>query len=98
MAFGFLRVIGRGFRFVFRAFGKVFKSEMVKFVARYEATFRQVILDVAEGAIEGNRDKQAEAFARLTTALKGVPEAFRTHWLNFGIELVYAKLRGKGEV
>ena len=76
--FGFFKAIGRGFKSVF---WDVFKSQMAKFVARYEATFRQVILDVAEGAIEGNRDKQAEAYARITTALKGVPEAFRTHWI-----------------
>ena len=81
--FGFFKAIGRGFRFVFRAFGGVFKSEMSKFVAKYERTFTEVIIDVAEGELEGDRNKQAEAFARLTTALKGVPEAFKTHWLNW---------------
>ena len=95
MAFGFFKAIGRGFKSVF---WDVFKSQMVKFVAKYEATFRQVILDIAAGQLEADRLKQLEAFSRLISALKGVPEDFKDHWINFGIELVFAKLKDKGEV
>ena len=98
MAFGFFNIFGRAFKAIFRAFGGVFRSEMAKFVTKYEATFKQIILDVAAGTLEGDRNKQAEAFARLITALKGVPEAFRTHWVNWGIETVYAKLAAKNKV
>ena len=95
MAFGFFKAIGRGFKSVF---WDVFKSQMVKFITKYEATFRQVILDIAAGQLEGDRNKQQEAFARLISALKGVPGSFKDHWINFGIELVFAKLKDKGEV
>ena len=98
MAFGFIRAIGRGFRFVFRAFGGVFKSEMAKFVARYERTFTQVILDIAAGGLEGDRGKQREAFARLKKALAGAPKSFKDHWINWGIETVLAKLKEQGKL
>jgi len=100
--FGFLtaipRGIGRGFKAIWGAFGNVFRSEMVKFIAKYERTFRQVILDVATGQLEGDRNKQMEAFARLILALKGIPKGFKDHWINFGIELVFAKLKTEGKV
>ena len=98
MAFGFIKAIGRGFRFVFRAFGGVFKSEMAKFVARYETIFAQVIISIAEGQLEGDSSKRDEAFARLKRDLAGVPGGFRDHWVNWGLETVLAKLKAQGKL
>jgi len=100
--FGFLgaipRGIGRGFKAVWGTFGKVFRSEMVKFVAKYERTFRQVIIDIATGTLESDSNKRSEAFAKLIYALKSVPGGFKDHWIGFGIELVLAKLKQEGKV
>ena len=97
--FGFFkaipRAIGRGFKAVF---WDIFKSQMAKFVMKYEATFRQVIIDVAMGQLEGDRSKQQEAFARMLLALKGVPGGFKDLWVNWGIETILFQLKKEGKV
>jgi len=95
MAFGFFKAIGRGFK---SFFWDIFKSEMAKFVMKYERIFRQVIIDVATGQLEGDRNKQSEAFAKMIAALKGIPGGFKDHWVNWGIETVLAKLKQEGKV
>ena len=95
---GFFKVIGRGFRAVFRAFGGVFKSEMAKFVTKYETAFASAIISIASAELEGDRNKRDEAFARIKKTLAGVPKGFKDHWINWGIETVLAKLKGQGKL
>ena len=95
MAFGFLRAMGRGFK---AFFGGIFRSEMAKFVLKYERTFSQVIIDVAKGTLESDNNKRQEAFAKLVSVFKGVPGGFRDHWISWGIETVLAKLKNEGKV
>ena len=100
--FGFLgaipRGIGRGFKAIWGAFGSVFRSEMAKFVMKYERTFALIIIDVATGQLESDSNKRNEAFARLVKTFKGVPGGFRDHWVNWGLETVLAKLKDEGKV
>jgi len=90
---GFFSFIGRGFKHLWGIFGDLFKSEALKFVARYKQIFLQAVTDVAEGQLEGDRNKQEEAVAKLKSAFKGIGVDARDSFLNLGIEIILAELK-----
>ena len=92
---GFFSFIGRSFKHIFGIFTDLFKSEAMKFIARYKQIFIQAVVDVAEGQLENDRNKQEEAVAKLKAAFRGIGVDARDSFLNLGIEIILTELKAQ---
>ena len=95
---GFFSLLGRGFKHMFGIFGDLFKSEAMKFVARYKEVFVRVVLDIAASELMGDRTRQQEAFARAKAEFKRMGVAARDSFINLAIEMVLSELKAQKRI
>lgn len=87
---GFFSFITRPFKWMWKNW---LKSEAVKFATKYKDLFTQIVIDVAQGQLEGDTNKQQEAVARAKKYFKGIGVDARDSFVNLTIEMVLSELK-----